>query len=501
MGGNLLGIFLERQRGHASKPALIWQDDPVCTFGELPEHVGRYRAALARLGVSRGDRVMVKAENSPEYVYTYLGILALGAIFVPLNPAYTASEVALLIEDAQPRLMVHSAATPVPDLEAEGLRAATIEPDGQGGLSRLAATLQPDLAIEPVAAGDLAAILFTSGTTGRPKGAMLRHGNLSSNVAALYETWHFSDADSILHCLPLFHAHGLFVALHLGLYSAATLHMLPRFDAEAVLARLPRASVFMGVPTFYARLLAREDFTRASCASIRVFISGSAPLLPSVFNAFEQRTGHRMLERYGMTEAAMITSNPYAPEGRVPGTVGFPLPGVSLRIMDDAGRELPAGEIGEIEIRGPNLCCGYWRRPEATAESFLADGYFRTGDTGYKEADGRVTIAGRSKDLIISGGFNVYPAEIETLIADCPGVVDVAVFGVPHPDFGEAVMAAITVAQDGFDMAALRQAIGERLARFKQPKDILVLEEFPRNAMGKILKNELRTRHRDTFQG
>jgi malonyl-CoA/methylmalonyl-CoA synthetase len=329
---------------------------------------------------------------------------------------------------------------------------------------------------------------------------MLMHQNLSSNVAALFETWQFSAADCILHTLPLFHAHGLFVALHLGLYSAATVTMLPRFDPGAVIALLPQSTVFMGVPTFYSRLLARTEFTREATASIRLFVSGSAPLLPSVFAAFEQRTGHRILERYGMTETVMITSNPYAPEGRIPGTVGYPLPGVSLRIVGGEARgTLPAGEIGEIEMTGPNLCAGYWRRPEATAEAFGSDGFFATGDTGHQDADGRVTISGRSKDLIISGGFNIYPAELEILFAEIEGVADVAIIGVPHPDFGEAVVAVISANCPNFDPAKVALVAQERLARFKQPKAVHVLAEFPRNAMGKVLKSELRKRFAGSF--
>jgi malonyl-CoA/methylmalonyl-CoA synthetase len=497
MSGNLVEVFYARHGGFADKPALVWQGETVCRFGNLPAEVGRFRAALAHLGVQRGDRVMIKTGNSPQFAFAYLAVLALGAIFVPMNTAYTASEVAMLMEDAEPRLLIHASGTPVP--EAVDIATATLEPDGTGSLPDLARSLPPDLAVEPLQTDDLAAILFTSGTTGRPKGAMLTHGNLGSNVAALFETWQFSDEDVILHALPLFHAHGLFVGLHLGLYSAATLLMLPKFETAAVIERLDEATVFMGVPTFYARLLECEDFTRDTCANIRLFISGSAPLLPSVFEAFAARTGHRMLERYGMTEAVMITSNPYAQDQRIPGTVGFPLPGVSLRVVDGAGNELPSHEVGEIEIKGPNLCAGYWRRPDATADSFHPDGYFRTGDTGFKDAEGRVTIAGRSKDLIISGGYNVYPAEIEILIADTPGVNDVAVFGAPHPDFGEAVLAAVTVDPATFAMETLEKAVSERLARFKQPKAVFVLPEFPRNAMGKILKAELRERYRETF--
>ena len=499
MTDNLVATFYARQAGHAAKPAIVWNGEVLCTFADLPGHVGRYRAALTGLGVKRGDRVMVKADNSPQFAFTYLAVLASGAIFVPLNTAYTAAEVALLVEDAEPVLLVHGEGTPVPD-PTDGVMRATLNVDGTGTLSERAAAATPDLRVEPMAASDLAAILFTSGTTGRPKGAMLTHGNLASNVAALFETWQFSNEDTILHALPLFHAHGLFVCLHLGLYSGATLRMMPKFDAAKVIADLPRVSVFMGVPTFYTRLLESKGFTREATSGLRLFISGSAPLLPSVFGAFEARTGHRILERYGMTETVMITSNPYDQAGRIPGTVGFPLPGVSVRVVDAERRDMPTGEVGEIEMKGPNQCAGYWRRPEATAECFFADGYFRTGDTGFLDDKGRLTISGRSKDLIISGGYNVYPAEIEMLLADVAGVQDVAVFGVPHPDFGEAVMAAITTSGPELDMAAMQALITGRLAKFKQPKAVEVLDAFPRNAMGKILKQELRDRYRDTFE-
>ena len=499
MNANLVAIFLSRHAGHESKPALIWQGETVCTFGELPAAIGRYRAALAELGVKRGDRVMVKADNSPAFALTYLAVLASGATFVPLNPAYTPSEVALLVEDADPVLLVHGSSTAVPP-EGDGLARATLEPDGSGSLSELAARMVPDLAVEAMAETDLAAILFTSGTTGRPKGAMLMHRNLSSNVAALHEAWHFSDADAILHSLPLFHAHGLFVALHLGLYSAATVHLLGRFDAAKVVALLPSVSVFMGVPTFYTRLLDRADFDRAATASIRLFVCGSAPLLPSVFAQFEERTGQRILERYGMTEAVMITSNRYEQDGRIPGTVGYPLPGVELRVVGGEARaELPPGEVGEIEIRGPNLCAGYWRRPEATAEAIGPDGFFVTGDTGFRDASGRVTIAGRSKDLIISGGFNIYPAELEMVLAEVAGVTDVAIIGVPHPDFGEAVVAVVTSDRPDMDPALIAAVAAEKLARFKQPKAIRLVAEFPRNAMGKVLKAELRKQFAGLF--
>jgi len=499
MNANLVAIFLSRHAGHESKPALIWQGEAVCTFGELPAAIGRYRAALAELGVKRGDRVMVKADNSPGYALTYLAVLASGAIFVPLNPAYMASEVTLLVEDADPVLLVHGSVTAVPS-QSDGRARVTLEPDGSGSLSEMAARMAPDLTVETMAETDLAAILFTSGTTGRPKGAMLMHRNLSSNVAALHEAWRFSDADSILHSLPLFHAHGLFVALHLGLFSAATVHLLGRFDAAKVVAILPTVSVFMGVPTYYTRLLDRTDFDPGVTAGIRLFVCGSAPLLPSVFAEFEARTGQRILERYGMTEAVMITTNRYEQDGRIAGTVGYPLPGVELRVVGGANRvELSPGEVGEIEIRGPNLCAGYWRRPQATAEAIGPDGFFVTGDTGLRDTSGRLTIAGRSKDLIISGGFNVYPAELEMVLAEVEGVTDVAIIGVPHPDFGEAVVAVVTSDRPDMDLALVKAAAAEKLARFKQPKAIRLVEEFPRNAMGKVLKAELRKQFADLF--
>lgn len=499
MTGNIVSTFYEREQTEGAKAAILWHGVVNCTFAELPERVGRYRAALRTLGVSRGDRVMIKADNCPEFVFTYLAVLAAGAIFVPMNPAYTAAEVALLIDDADPALLIHAEHTAMPSDLGEGVARVTLNADGSGTLASLVAASEADLSIENTVESDLAAILFTSGTTGRPKGAMLTHGNLRSNVQALYEAWAFSNNDVILHSLPLFHAHGLFVCLHLGLYSGATLRMLDKFNTLQVLGDFKNVSVFMGVPTFYSRLLESAELTGEAVAGLRLFVSGSAPLLPSAFNAFEERTGHRILERYGMTETVMITSNPYAQSGRMPGTVGFPLPGISVRVVDGDRNTQPVGEVGEIEMSGPNLCAGYWRRPDATAECFYSDGYFRTGDTGFVDIDGRLTIAGRSKDLIISGGFNVYPAEVEMLLAEVKGVQDVAIFGAPHPDFGEAVVAAITVTGTDFDIAVMQKLIAERLAKFKQPKQVYILDDLPRNAMGKILKQDLRDRYCDVF--
>ena len=496
MSDNLVDLILARHAGPEARIALCWQGRPVASFGDLPDAIGRARAALIALGVTPGDRVMVKADNSPLFVMTYLAVLAAGAVFVPLNPAYTAAEVAALVEDAEPVLLLHAAGTQVPEA---GPRRLTLIGDGTGEFDRLVADSAPDCGVAPANPDDLAAILFTSGTTGRPKGAMLTHGNLASNVATLHAAWRFSPEDVILHTLPLFHVHGLFVALHLGLWAAARIEAWPRFDAATVVAALPGASVFMGVPTYYTRLLDHPGFTRDIAAGRRLFISGSAPLLPSVFAQFEAQTGHRILERYGMTEALMITSNPYDAPARIAGTVGFALPGVDLKVIDETSRECAAGTVGDIVIRGPNVCHGYWRRAEATAESFDHQGFFRTGDTGMLDDEGRLTIAGRSKDLIISGGFNVYPAEIEMVLGDVAGVADIAVIGVPHPDFGEAVVAVILAEADGLDRAAFDAVAATSLARFKQPKAVFVRDAFPRNAMGKILKAELRKDYADTF--
>lgn len=490
MLANFVQILVNRQAG-CGRPALLWDGAIHSRFDEIPQRVGRMRAALETLGVRAGDRVMVKAGNSPWYAEVYLATLALGAIFVPINTAYTAEETAYLIEDADPALLIHESDTALPHLD--GKAAITMESDGGGALPKLASQLDPNRDIAPVEPSDLAAILYTSGTTGRPKGAMLTHGNLRANVEALHEAWHFSDADIILHALPLFHAHGLFVALHLGLFSCATIHLLPRFSAEEVLSLLPNVTVFMGVPTFYSRLVEHPGFGSASCTHLRLFVSGSAPLLPALFTAFAERTGHRILERYGMTEALMIASNPYRAEGRIAGTVGFPLPGVRVRIVNSEGQEIEADRVGEIEICSTSLSPGYWNRPEASAESYRSDGYFKTGDVGCLDEAGRLKILGRSKDLIISGGYNIYPAEIEIALGSVAGVSEISVFGVPHADFGEAVAAALVVDPGSFSMASFHSRAEQALAKFKRPKMTYLVKELPRNAMGKVLKNELRS--------
>jgi malonyl-CoA/methylmalonyl-CoA synthetase len=378
----------------------------------------------------------------------------------------------------------------------------TLNDDRSGSLLARAA-LQSDRH-EPAqrAAGDLAAILYTSGTTGRSKGAMLSHGNLLSNALTLHDYWGWQACDVLIHALPIFHVHGLFVASHGALLSGSKMIWLARFDPKVVIAHLPEATVFMGVPTLYVRLLAEPGLTREACRHMRLFISGSAPLLIETFNAFRERSGHTILERYGMSETAMLSSNPYRAEDgeRRGGTVGFPLPGVGLRVVDEQGRPCARGEIGVIEVTGQNVFAGYWRMPEKTKEEFTADGWFKTGDVGKIDERGSVTIVGRSKDLIISGGFNVYPAEIESTINEMPGVAESAVVGVPHPDFGEAVV-AVVVAKPGaaVDGAAMTAALKTQIANFKVPKRLFVVDELPRNAMGKVQKNLLREKHKGLF--
>ncbi|CRL12463.1 Long-chain-fatty-acid--CoA ligase [Phaeobacter italicus] len=467
------------------------------TFGALFARAEQMAAALVSRGVEPGDRVAVQVHKSLAAIELYLGTVMAGAIFLPLNTAYTDAEVAYFIADATPRVFVCD-----PDRET-GLREVagaaeivTLDRNGQGTLSVLA---DGQGGFDPVAreADDLAAILYTSGTTGRSKGAMLSHANLYSNSLTLRDYWQFTSDDVLIHALPIFHTHGLFVATNVALLSGASVVFLPGFDGEAILDAMPGATALMGVPTFYTRLLADPRLTRESAANMRLFISGSAPLLVDTHEQWEMRTGHRILERYGMTETNMSTSNPYKGERRA-GTVGFPLPGVEARVMKD-GAEVPTGEIGVLEVRGPNVFQGYWQMPEKTAEELQADGWFITGDMAKIDADGYVTIVGRQKDLVITGGFNVYPKEVESLIDDLPGVLESAVIGVPHPDFGEAVVAVVVPEGEGTSAEAITAALSGQLARFKQPKEIILLDALPRNTMGKVQKKALREEYAGLF--
>jgi malonyl-CoA/methylmalonyl-CoA synthetase len=460
------------------------------------------------------SRVAVQVDKSVEALLLYLAVLRSGHVFLPLNSAYQAAEIEYFIGNAEPALVV---CTPKAfgwlskiAFKAGTAHVFTLGDDRRGSLLERAAQHADTHAVAKRSADDLAAILYTSGTTGRSKGAMLTHGNLASNAQVLNTFWGWRQGgkngadegrDTLIHALPIFHVHGLFVACHGALLAGARMLWFNRFDARAVVARLPEASVFMGVPTLYVRLLAEPGFGAEACRSMRLFISGSAPLLLETFEAFRAQSGHTILERYGMSETVMLTSNPYRPESaRRGGTVGRPLPGVALRVVGDGHQSLPTGDVGQIEVRGPGVFKGYWRMPEKTAEDFH-DGWFATGDVGRIEADGFVSIVGRSKDLVITGGYNVYPAEIEGFLNALPGVAESAVIGVPHADFGEAVVAVVVPRPGGPAPlpAELIAALKGRIAGFKVPKHVAVVAELPRNAMGKVQKNVLREQHRSLF--
>jgi malonyl-CoA/methylmalonyl-CoA synthetase len=495
----LLGSIAEQGRIALETPGA-----KSLTYAELVEATGRAANALQALGVKPGDRVAAQVEKSADVVALYLGAVRAGAIFLPLNTAYTPAEIDYFLGDAQPALFVCAPGSPVDSAAfraKSGVTQATLAPDGSGSFAERMRAASPNFATAARGGDDLAAILYTSGTTGRSKGAMLTHRNLASNSITLAEVWRFTKDDVLLHALPIFHTHGLFVALNTLLLAGGSMLFLPRFDAGQVIELLPRATSMMGVPTFYTRLLERADFTADLISHMRVFISGSAPLLAETHRAFEQRTGHAIVERYGMTETTMITSNPYD-GARRPGTVGFPLPGIELRVADpETGAPLPQGEIGVLEVRGPNVFQGYWRMPEKTAAEFRPDGFFITGDLGKIDEEGYFVIVGRGKDLIISGGFNVYPKEVETEIDAIEGVVESAVIGLPHPDFGEGVAAVVVAKPDaGLTETHVQAQVSQRLARFKQPKRIFFVADLPRNTMGKVQKNELRTRYADTFR-
>ena len=493
MNHNLYALFEARFRAQRDAACLRLPGREDWRYSDLGVRVAKAAGALAALGVGPGDRVVAQTEKTPEALALYLGCLKVGAVYVPLNTAYTAAEMRYFLSDAEPALLVCDPA----DKVETAVPTETLDASGGGSLADRMAAAQAGESTASRAADDIAAIVYTSGTTGRPKGAMLTHRNLESNARTLCDAWGWMSDDVLLHALPMFHVHGLFVALHCVFLGGGCMIFLPRFDADAVIEHLPRSTVMMGVPTFYTRLLGHNEFTRDKCAAMRLFISGSAPLAAQTFADFETRTGHRILERYGMSETLMSTSNPLAGE-RVGGTVGFALPGVEARIADAGGAQ-QQGEVGEIEVRGPNVFRGYWRMPDKTAEEFTDDGFFRTGDLGLMDGEGRVSIVGRAKDLIISGGYNVYPKEVETLIDAMPEVSESAVIGVPHPDFGEGVVAVVVPREDSVDTAMVDAALKDRLARFKQPKQVVCVDDLPRNVMGKVRKNALRERYADLF--
>lgn len=483
-----------------TSPLLILADGAQISGAEFHTTIARAANALRAAGVQAGDRVAVQIAKSPEALALYAASVSIGAVFLPLNPAYTPPEVGYFLNDAAPRLFICDPAKA--DALAEVARQTTLKTlDAKGAGSFGADMAQADWQFVPEArrAADLAAILYTSGTTGRSKGAMLTHDNLLSNAQTLADLWRFTPQDVLLHALPIFHTHGLFVASNVSLLTGGQMIFLSGFDVETVLRLLPQATALMGVPTFYTRLLEDARFDRALTAHMRLFVSGSAPLLADTHRQFQDRTGQSILERYGMTETNMNTSNPYEGERRA-GTVGLPLPGVELRIMAD-GAEVAQGAVGGIEVRGPNVFAGYWQMPEKTREELRPDGWFITGDLGQVDADGYVQIVGRAKDLVISGGFNIYPIEVELALDDHPDVLESAVIGLPHPDFGEAVF-AVLVAQKGktLDAQAVLASLSDRLARFKQPKAAVVLAELPRNTMGKVQKAALRASYAAWFQ-
>ncbi len=506
VSANLFDLIAARAAADPAKLALDTGDGFALSYGALIDRSAQTANALIALGVEPGDRVAVQIDKSPDAIVLALACLRAGAALLPLNTAYTLAELEYFLGDAQPALTVcrPELLHPVRELAGKlGLPAAEslgVARDGTFAEKIAAAPQTFDTVLR--APGDLAAILYTSGTTGRSKGAMLTHENLSSNALALIDCWRFTAADELIHALPVFHTHGLFVAVNVALLSGATMIFHSRFDPDAVIAAMPRATSLMGVPTFYTRLLDHPGLTRATSANMRLFVSGSAPLLAETHIAWRERTGFAILERYGMTETNMITSNPYEGERRA-GTVGFPLPGVSVRVSEpDSGAPVGQGEIGVIEVKGPNVFRGYWRMPEKTAQEFRADGFFITGDLGLIDADGYVHIVGRAKDLVISGGFNVYPKEVEAEIDAIDGVLESAVIGVPHPDFGEGVT-AVVVPRPGalLTEAAILAALGARLAKFKAPKRVFVVESLPRNAMGKVQKAALREAYKDIYRG
>ncbi len=474
------------------------------SYADMEAQTARFAGALASLGVEPGDRVAAQVEKSPEALMLYLGAVRAGAVFLPLNTAYTVAELAYFLADSAPKIVVCDPARRnalLPVAEAAGVGAVeTLGEDGTGTLANRLAAASAAFEDRPRGPDDLAAILYTSGTTGRSKGAMLTHGNLVSNAEVLVDHWRFTRDDVLLHTLPIYHTHGLFVAVNVMLCCGGTILLRPKFDADDCLAHLPRATTMMGVPTFYTRLLRHPGLTREATAHMRLFISGSAPLPAETHRDFLARTGHAILERYGMTETNMMTSNPYDGE-RIAGTVGFPLPGIAIRIADpETGHDLGAEKIGVIEVAGPNVFKGYWRNPEKTAAEFRSDGYFITGDLGKIDPRGYVHIIGRTKDLVITGGLNVYPKEVETEIDALQGVVESAVIGLPHEDFGEAVVAIVVRAPDAaHDEAGILATLAARLARFKWPKRVIFVAELPRNTMGKVQKSVLRETYKDLF--
>jgi malonyl-CoA/methylmalonyl-CoA synthetase len=503
MNANLFDT-LARSIADPDKPAIETLPGERISYADLVARTGRFANALKTVGVGPGDRVAAQVEKSVEAIVLYLATVRAGAVFLPLNTGYTPTEIEYFLGDAEPKVFVCDPARH-PSLEAiaaaAGAQVLTLDAQGGGTLPGAAAGEADAFETARRSADDLAALLYTSGTTGRSKGAMLSHGNLVSNAEAQRETWAYTASDVLIHALPIFHTHGLFVATNVTLLSGASMLFLPRFDADRVFELMPRATVLMGVPTFYVRLLQDDRLTAEATERMRLFVSGSAPLLAETHREWQARTGHAILERYGMTETNMNASNPYEGD-RIAGTVGFPLPGVEIRITDpETGAPLGPEEIGMIEVRGPNVFKGYWRMLEKTAAELRDDGFFITGDLGKFDDRGYLQIVGRGKDLIITGGYNVYPKEIETEIDAIPGVLESAVIGVPHRDFGEGVTAVVVpTGKATLTEADVLHALEGRLAKFKLPKRVVFVDELPRNTMGKVQKNLLRDTYGDLYR-
>jgi len=500
MNANLFALFRSRFPQDLDDCWLETEDARYYSWRDLERGTAKIANLFASLQLPPGSRIAAQVEKSPEALMLYLATVRAGFVYLPLNTAYRTAEMDYFIGNATPAVVVCS-----PNnfgwITQIAFRAGTRhvftldEPhQGRNSGTLLSRAVHHSDEFDTVhrEPDDLAAILYTSGTTGRSKGAMLSHGNLASNIRVLHEAWHWQTGDVLLHALPLFHIHGLFVAAHGALMNGSKTIFLSKFESSSVLRHLPRATVFMGVPTYYVRLLSDASLDRAVCKNLRLFVSGSAPLLTETFETFTKKTGHTILERYGMSETAMLTSNPYS-GSRKAGTVGPALPGVSVRVVNQEGKLCATGEIGDIQVSGPNIFKGYWQMPEKTAEEFTEDDFFKTGDVGRYDAEGYLSIVGRSKDLIISGGYNVYPKEIESVIDEIPGVLESAVIGVPHPDFGEAVV-AVVVMRDGAALAegAMIDSLKTRIANFKVPKRVHFVAELPRNTMGKVQKNILR---------
>jgi malonyl-CoA/methylmalonyl-CoA synthetase len=499
---SLYATFAARFPADRSRLLVRTPDGDRFSYADAERESARFARFLSEQGLVPGDRVTVQAPKSPALIWLYLGCLRAGVIYHPLNDAYQAAELEFFVRDARPTIAVCA-----PERESEfagladnaGCRVLTLATDGSGSLTDAAAGCAPEFDDQHRDADATAVLLYSSGTTGQPKGAMLSHANLAANTATLIDAWGFRADDHLLHALPLYHAHGLFVALGCVLMSGCSMTLLPKFEPRAVIAALRESTVMMGIPTFYTRLLNEPEFDAERCAGMRLFISGSAPLRTDTHHEFEARTSHRILERYGMTETSMLSSNPLHGERRA-GSVGPALPGVSIRVVDDEDRPLMAGTIGAVHVRGPNVFTGYWQLPDKTAQEFTADGYFRTGDQGVLGADGYLTIVGRDKDMIISGGLNVYPKEVELVLDALDTVLESAVIGVPHADFGEGVI-AVVVPNPGHDVSEsdIIAALRSQLANFKLPKRVFVVDELPRNAMGKVQKNELRNQYADAL--